>query len=113
MLLPAMGQRFPPRVVSLVRQAVGSSLRTFRRWLAFWTELVPRSAFWKMARARLMPPVDEAALPASLVERFASGDDYADVERALASSDLSPPRRRREDVREHPGCRGTDRSHSP
>lgn len=84
MLLPAMGQRFPPRVVALVREGLGPSLRTFRRWLAFWTELVPRSAFWKIACARLMPPVDEAALPASLVERFASGNDYADVERALA-----------------------------
>lgn len=84
MLLPAMGRRFPPRVVALVRQALGPSLRTFRRWLAFWTEIVPRAPFWKIARARLMPAVDEAALPASLVERFASGNDYADVERALA-----------------------------
>jgi hypothetical protein len=31
-----------------------------------------------------MPVVDEAALPASLLERFAAGDDYLDVERALA-----------------------------
>lgn len=84
LLLPAMGQRFPPRVVSLVREALGPSLRTFQRWLAFWTEVLPGSPFWKMARALLMPPVDEAALPASLVDRFASGDDYADVERALA-----------------------------
>jgi len=84
MLLPAMGRRFPPRVVALVRQSLGPSLRTFRRWLAFWTELVPRAPFWRTARARLMPPVDEAALPASLVDRFASGDDYVDVERALA-----------------------------
>lgn len=84
MLLPAMGRRYPPRVVDLVRRSLGPSLRTFRRWLAFWTELVPRSTFWKTARARLMPPVDEAALPASLVDRFVSGDDYVDVERALA-----------------------------
>jgi hypothetical protein len=84
MLLPAMGRRFPPRVVALVREVLGPSLRTFRRWLAFWTEILPRSPFWKTARARLMPPVDETARPASLVDRFASGDDYTDVERALA-----------------------------
>lgn len=84
LLLPAAGRRLPPGVVAALRRALGPSVRTLRRWLAWWTEIFTRTAFWKVARARLMPVVDEAALPASLVERFTSGDDYTDVERALA-----------------------------
>jgi hypothetical protein len=84
LLLPASGHRLPPNVVATLRKAVGPSLRTLRRWLTWWTKTFTRMPFWKVARARLMPVLDEAALPASLVERFASGDDYADVEHALA-----------------------------
>jgi hypothetical protein len=84
LLLPAVGRRLPAGVVACLRRALGPSARTLRRWLAWWAEIFPQTPFWKVARARLMRPVDETTLPASLVERFTAGDDYADVERALA-----------------------------
>lgn len=84
LLLPASGHRLPPNVVAALRKAMGPSVRTFRRWLAWWTETFTRTPFWKVARARLMPLLDEAVLPTSLVEYFRSGDDDADVEHALA-----------------------------
>lgn len=84
LLLPAAGRRLPPHAVAALRKAVGPSLRTMRRWLGWWTEIFTRTSFWKVARARLMPPLLEAELPASLVERFATGNDHADIERVLA-----------------------------
>ena len=84
LLLPAVGRRLPPGVVAALRRVLGPSVRTLRRWLAWWTEVFTRTPFWKVARARLMPIVDEVELPASLVERFDTGHDYADVERMLA-----------------------------
>lgn len=48
--------------------------RTVRRWDRFFRREFVDSIFWQNARARLMPPVAEAELPASLVKRF-NGDD--------------------------------------
>lgn len=43
--------------------------RTVRRWRAGWTAL-PSSPKWLAVRARLHAPVDEGALPASLLDRL-------------------------------------------
>ena len=48
----------------------GAARCTVGRWTAWWTEALPQSTFWRVARARLMPPVDEARLPAELLIRF-------------------------------------------
>jgi len=48
--------------------------RTVGRWRRWWREGFTASPFWQSARARFMPPVDQAQLPASLLERLA-GDD--------------------------------------
>ena len=48
--------------------------RTVGRWRRWWREGFTASLFWQSARARFMPPVDQAQLPASLLERL-SGDD--------------------------------------
>jgi hypothetical protein len=50
---------------------------TVARWAAWWTEALPQSAFWRVARARLMPPLDEARLPAELLVRFLGDRDDA------------------------------------
>lgn len=84
LLLPAGARRMATGAVARLRRALGPSLRTLRRWLAWWSTSFTGTGFWKVARARLMPIVDESTLPASLVERFAAGDDYLDVERVLA-----------------------------
>ena len=84
LLLPAAAARLTARAVALLRKALGPSARTLLRWLGWWTEVVPSTAFWTEARGRLMPPVDAAALPASLLDRFTDGDDAARVQQMLA-----------------------------
>ncbi len=49
--------------------------RTISRWQAFWREHFPRTAFWKVARARIVPVVEIIALPLSLLEAFVRTDD--------------------------------------
>lgn len=56
-----------------LRADFGVSAQTLARWRVWWRETFAESDAWKLARARFAPPVDEHALPASLVERF-SGD---------------------------------------
>ena len=52
------------------------SVRTLQRWRAWWLGTFPQTVFWRGARARLVPTVDETRLPASLLERFTErGDD--------------------------------------
>jgi hypothetical protein len=61
------------RVTHLVK-CVKISRRTIERWRAWWLRDVADTAFWKNARARLMPPVAVSALPVSLLARFAGPD---------------------------------------
>jgi hypothetical protein len=45
--------------------------RTLKRWRTWWQAAFVHTAFWQLARARLMPPLNEQQLPLSLLERFA------------------------------------------
>jgi hypothetical protein len=67
----------------LGRAVLGVPARTVRRWLCWWREGLTSSSFWKVTRALFMPPLNESALPASLLERFAESDAALGV-RALA-----------------------------
>ena len=51
-------------------QIVRVDRRTVGRWRRWWREGFTALPFWQSARARLMPPVDQARLPASLLGRF-------------------------------------------
>jgi hypothetical protein len=65
-----------------MRALVGVGVRTLQRWRAWWLRTFPQTAFWRGARAQLIPPVNEQRLPASLLERFA-GDLVEGLEAAL------------------------------
>lgn len=54
----------------------GISRRTIARWGKWWRNIFAASPFWRVAVAAFMPPVDEARMPASLLEQFA-GDAEA------------------------------------
>jgi hypothetical protein len=49
---------------------VGVNRRTVERWREWWRDTFTASPFWQIGRAKLMPPVDQDRLPASLIERF-------------------------------------------
>ena len=47
--------------------------RTIVRWRAFWSELFPQTAFWKVNRGRLVPRIDVSKLPSALLTAFIHG----------------------------------------
>lgn len=74
-LVAAMRQGPSPRRVGELSTLFGADRRTIARWQVFWREHFPQTPFWKVARARLLPAVEIAALPLSLLEAFLCGDD--------------------------------------
>lgn len=58
-----------------LREWVGVSVRTLRRWRAWWLGAFVASAFWREVRGRFAPLVEEGALPRSLIERFVAATD--------------------------------------
>ncbi len=79
-----------------LREWLGVSVRTLKRWRVWWRETFVTSPFWRGAQGRFMPPVGIEALPASLLERFA-GDERARLLHALTF--LTPLTTRRADRR--------------
>ena len=57
------------------------SVRTLRRWRVWWQGEFVRTRFWRAAGGRFVPPVEGAALPTSLLARFA-GEAAERLERA-------------------------------
>jgi len=62
-------------------ELIGVDRRTIERWRRWWRESFTAMPFWQAARARFMRPVDEAQLPAAMLERF-SGNSL--TERMIA-----------------------------
>jgi len=73
-LVSAMRSGITVERASRLRECVGVSVRTLRRWRAWWLGTFVASEFWREARGRFASPVDEGALPASLIECFAAGE---------------------------------------
>jgi hypothetical protein len=61
---------------------VGASRRTISRWHRWWCETFVSTPFWQSARGSFDTPVSTAALPASLLERFA-GDPATQLQALL------------------------------
>ncbi len=74
-LVAAMRHGPSPRRVAELSRLFGADRRTIARWRVFWDEYFPQTAFWKVARARLVPTVEIALLPLSLLDAFLRGDD--------------------------------------
>ena len=70
-LAACMQQGLSERRVAALNLVLEVPRRTLKRWRLWWQEVFVHTAFWQVARARLMPPVDEQQLPLSLFERFA------------------------------------------
>jgi hypothetical protein len=75
-LVSAMRQGPSPRRVRELTKLFGASRETIYRWREFWNEHFPKTTFWKLARARLMPVFEITEFPRSLLEAFVgTGDD--------------------------------------
>lgn len=84
-LISAMRQGPTPRRLGELSRLFGVDAATISRWQAFWRDQVPKTPFWRIARARLLAVVEStAALPRSLVGAFCYTDDvYRDWVRLL------------------------------
>ena len=84
LLISALDGKLTLRRLAELRERYGVDRRTVRRWQHWWRQLFPATSFWRLARGRLLPPVDEAALPGSLLERFAGADSLVAVLKFLS-----------------------------
>ena len=83
-LVSALRQGPSPRRVRELSALFGADRRTIARWQTFWRGHFPQTPFWKVARGRLVPAVQIAALPRSLLEAFHRTDDpFQDWRRLL------------------------------
>lgn len=80
-LVTAMRQGPTPTGLRKLRELFGADRRTIARWQALWTEVFPATRFWRVEKARFMPPVEEGELPQSLLGAFA-GSQLAEKLRA-------------------------------
>jgi hypothetical protein len=69
-LVSAMRHDITKLLAAKLYRLLGVSERTLRRWRQWWLETFTASSFWTSERARFMPPVTQADLPRSLIERF-------------------------------------------
>jgi hypothetical protein len=85
-LVAAMEQGLSLRRVAALNQHLGIGLRTLRRWRQWWRVALVRTPHWRGVRGRFMPPINEAALPYALLERFggAAAECVLSVLRLLA-----------------------------
>jgi hypothetical protein len=77
-LVAAMRHGPTPRRVRELSAHFGADRRTIARWQVFWRDTFPDTPFWRVARARLVPDVDLAALPRALLDAFLRGPDDSD-----------------------------------
>jgi len=83
-LVAALRQGPTPRRVRELTKLFGVDRRTIYRWRDFWNEHFPKTTFWKVARARLVPVIEIVEFPRSLLKAFVhSGEDRAGWEKLL------------------------------
>jgi hypothetical protein len=65
----ALRQRRPHSAsAAVLREALGVSWKTVRRWMDWWAEAFPTSRAWRAFRGRLPPTVRDDDLPAALFD---------------------------------------------
>ena len=82
-LVTAMAGGITAARAARLRTLLGVTVRTLKRWRAWWRATFVASAFWRGVRGRFMPPVAVDTLPASLLERFAGSDERTRLLHAL------------------------------
>jgi hypothetical protein len=69
-VVTAMVNGITEKGAAAMRELVGVSERTLRRWRQWWRESFIKTEFWRTTRARFVPPIAEQRLPTSILERF-------------------------------------------
>lgn len=87
-LVTALRHGVTPKRGARLRELVGVSLRTVKRWRRWWQDTFTQGPFWKQVKGRFAPAAEAARLPASLLERFSGEGELARLAACLAF--LSP-----------------------
>ena len=74
-VVTAMRHGATPERMRKLRELFGVSRRTVERWRIWWRTAFAESRCWREAAAKLIPPVELARLPASLLERFLGNEE--------------------------------------
>lgn len=69
-LVSAMRCGPTPMRMRALHELVGVSRHTVARWQVWWKQSLPDTRLWQAAAGTLVPPVQRAELPASLLDRF-------------------------------------------
>lgn len=82
-LLSAMQSGVKDTLINELQLHLGVARRTLQRWRHWWREIFVATPFWNLGRGRFMPPIEHAALPMSLLERFTGKDAQTQLVRCL------------------------------
>lgn len=82
-LLSAMQSGVTDNLINELRLSLGVARRTLQRWRHWWHEIFVGTPFWDLGRGRFMPPIEHAALPKSLLDRFRGKDAQSQLVRCL------------------------------
>jgi hypothetical protein len=74
-LATAMQCGITPMRSERLRECLGVSRRTLKRWRQWWQGSFVTGPFWRGAQGRFMPAVAVSGLPLSLLERFTGADE--------------------------------------
>ena len=69
-LISAMRNGLTERRLATLAEAVGVDRRTVARWRSWWLATFTATPLWRARSSELMPPIETATLPTSLLERF-------------------------------------------
>ena len=83
LLLSAMQSDVTDTVIDELQLHLGVARRTLQRWRHWWREIFVATPFWNLGRGRFMPPIEHAALPISLLDRFSGSDAQSQLVRCL------------------------------
>lgn len=73
-----------PARLDELKALLGVDRRTVRRWRRWWRESMVRTSWWRAARGRFIPPLEEQELPRTLLERFEAANAVRQLLDALA-----------------------------
>lgn len=76
-LVSAMQCGVTDRRANQLNQWIVVPRRTLDRWRQWWQTEFVQTPFWRWAKGQVLPPVDEHALPASLLARFGDACEEA------------------------------------
>jgi len=82
-LLSGMQSGVTDTLINELQLHLGVARRTLQRWRHWWREIFVATPFWNLGRGRFMPPIEHAALPNSLLERFSGMDAHSQLVRCL------------------------------